>query len=476
MFAASMNKLSFIPVSLLVLISLINVISGPGCANIIPPQGGYRDSIPPLLVKASPADSSKEFKERRITLTFDEFVELQNTRENLVISPIPQTEPVVEAKLRTVVVRLKDSLESNTTYTLNFGNAIKDINEGNVAKNFTYIFSTGNTFDSLTLSGKVLLAENGKVDSTLAVILHSHGEDSAVVNQRPRYLTRLDSAGNFIFRNLPAGTFYLYALKDEAGTHRYFSEKQLFAFTDKPVTLQAVNEPVILYAYSEKAPPGPVLTPQIAIRQRGGGSEKRLKLQMNLSNGELDLLKNVIINFEQPLRTLDTSAIHFSTDSAFIPVTSYQILTDTSRKKLTLQTNWKENTLYHIILEKDFAEDTLGRKLLKTDTISFKTKKLSDYGSVRIRFKNLDLSENPVLLFVQNDNIIKSVPLTSVEINQPIFPPGQYELRILKDRNKNGKWDAGEFFGKHIQPEIVKPVSRQITVKANWDNDFDIAL
>ncbi|HET9826084.1 MAG TPA: hypothetical protein VFP87_12170, partial [Chitinophagaceae bacterium] len=114
------------------------------------------------------------------------------------------------------------------------------------------------------------------------------------------------------------------------------------------------------------------------------------------------------------------------------------------------------------------------RKLLKADTITFKTKRLSEYGSLTIRFRNLDLSANPVLLFVQNDNVVKSLPLTTAKLNIPIILPGDYQLRILNDRNQNGKWDPGQFFGKHIQPEIVKPVSRRVNVKPNWDNDFDI--
>jgi hypothetical protein len=128
-----------------------------------------------------------------------------------------------------------------------------------------------------------------------------------------------------------------------------------------------------------------------------------------------------------------------------------------------------------VIAEKDFAEDTLGRKLLKADTIDFKTKRLSAYGSLTLRFTNLDLSANPVLLFVQNDNVVKSIPLTGPILKVPIFLPGDYQLRILNDRNKNGKWDPGQFFGKHVQPELVKPVTRRINVKADWDNDFDVA-
>jgi Big-like domain-containing protein len=478
----SMGRLLFISFFLILFIGFVSVISGTGCANIMPPQGGYRDTIPPLLLKATPGDSSKNFDANHITLTFDEFINLDNPHENLLISPVPKTEPAVEAKLRTVIVRLKDTLEPNTTYTFNFGNAIKDVNEGNPAKNFTYIFSTGDTFDSLTLSGKVIVAETGKADSTLAVILHKHGDDSAVVNEKPRYATHLDSSGNFTFRNLPHGTFYIYALKNEGGSYRYLSERQLFAFSDSAVVVGAKNEPITLYAFTEKPSTEksgaitPTLTPQVGGRRGASGArDTRLRLQTNLDNGQLDLLSNLIITSDVPLRKLDTSLIHFSRDSSFTPITDYTILRDTTEKKLTFQYNWKENTAYHLIAEKDFAEDTLGRKLLKTDTINFKTKKLSEYGSLRIRFRNLDLASNPVLLLVQNDNVVKSIPLTGPEINVPVFLPGDYQLRILNDRNKNGKWDSGQFFGKHVQPEIVKPVTRRINVKPNWDNEFDVA-
>ena len=451
-----------------------------GCANIIPPDGGFKDSIPPSLLNASPPDSSRNFSEKKITLTFDEYIQLQNTNQELIMSPVPIEEPAIESKLRTLTIRLKDTLQANTTYTLNFGNAIRDINEGNIARNFTYIFSTGHTFDSLTLSGKVILAVNGKVDTTLVVILHQNGDDSAVVNEKPRYLTRLDSSGNFKFRNLPWGTFYIYALQDKGNSHRYQSEKQLFAFADSSVTLQNNNNPVLLYAYAEQSSSAaPVSSrPQLAPRPKpaGNNSEKRLKFQTNVKEGKLDLFDSLTLNFEQPLKVLDTSLIHFSSDSSFAPITNYHLLADTSKKKLTLPYNWKENTQYNLIIEKDFAQDTLGRALLKTDTLKFRTKKITDYGTVRIRFKNFDPSVNPVLLFVQNNVVVKSFSLSAAELNQSIFSPGDYELRVLYDRNKNGQWDPGQFFGKHIQPELVKPIGRKVTIKSNWDNEFDIAL
>ena len=158
------------------------------------------------------------------------------------------------------------------------------------------------------------------------------------------------------------------------------------------------------------------------------------------------------------------------------PSPNYSFEEDSSRKKIILHFNWKENTLYHLILDKDFAEDSLGKKLLKTDTLTFTSRSRQEYGNLSIHFRKLDLSQNPVLQFVQNDEVKKSFPLSSTDFSQSLFIPGDYELRILNDSNKNGKWDPGEFFGKHKQPEIVKPVERRITVKADNDNEFEIAL
>jgi hypothetical protein len=181
------------------------------------------------------------------------------------------------------------------------------------------------------------------------------------------------------------------------------------------------------------------------------------------------------LNFDRPIRNIDTSKLQLSTDSTFIPASAAWEM-DSLKKKLTLKISWKENTIYNLILDKEFAEDTLGRKLLKTDTISFTTKKLTDYGSVKVSFKNIDLSQNPVLQFSQNGQVVKSFPLTTTEVYQQLFNPGEYELTILYDKNKNGHWDPGQFFGERKQPELVRPLNKKITIRANWDNEFEISL
>ena len=296
-----MNPGKLISFFSLALVIFITTTFGPGCANIIPPQGGPKDSIPPKLVKATPGDSAKNFTGSRITFSFDEFVEVQNIQENLLVSPTPKTTPEVNGKLNTVTVKLKDALEPNTTYSLNFGDAIKDFNEGNIMKGFTYIFSTGRYIDSLELRGKVVLAETGKTDSTLVVMLHTSSDDSAVVKEKPRYVAKLDGKGNFVFKNLPPKKFYLYALKDESGTRLYSGDKQLFAFADKPITVQSNTETVTLYAYASKQAALQTTIPSLNIgnRKKGGVEtvEKRLRYQTNLINNQQDLLGDFIMCF-----------------------------------------------------------------------------------------------------------------------------------------------------------------------------------
>jgi hypothetical protein len=138
---------------------------------------------------------------------------------------------------------------------------------------------------------------------------------------------------------------------------------------------------------------------------------------------------------------------------------------------------WTENTAYNIVLDKEFATDTSGRKIPRTDTISFRTKKETDYGLIRIRFLNLDLTRNPVLQFVQNDAVVYShVFGNSPQFTVRLFNPGEYDMRILYDENKNGKWDPGSFFRDRKQPEKVVPIGRKASIKGNMDNDFDINL
>ncbi|MGZ3838654.1 MAG: Ig-like domain-containing protein [Flavisolibacter sp.] len=460
----------FFTISLVAVFMTTALLFGGSCANIIPPQGGPRDTIPPRLLNAEPRDSTLNFREKKITLTFDEYVDLQDVQNNLLFTPLFQNNPRVDVKGKSININFKDTLERNTTYILNFGNAIKDFNEGNVLKNFTYTFSTGPRLDSLELKGKVILAQTGKTDSTLTVILHKNLKDSAVMNQRPLYATKLDANGNFHFHNLPSGTFAIYALGDAGISRRYQTKTQLFAFLDSPVTVGAHDSLLTLYAYRETQPTTP---PASGLPARAPGKgENRLIFTTNLVNNQQDLNNDLVIRFTTPLRRFDSSRFILSTDSSFTPV-SYTVKLDSTKKEISLHTSWKEATRYNLLLDRDFAMDTAGRRLLKTDTLNFMTRGPNDYGSISIRLRNIDLTRNPVLLFIQNEQVVYAASVKSGSFSASRFAPGDYELRILYDTNDNGKWDPGHFFGTKKQPELVHPIGDKITVKPAWDNSYE---
>ncbi|MCW3075149.1 MAG: hypothetical protein JWP69_2218 [Flaviaesturariibacter sp.] len=448
---------------------------GYSCANIVPPLGGPRDSLPPRLVKATPPDSATNFTGRRIELEFDEFLDdLQDISRNLLFTPLFNTNPSIAVKLRTMTINLRDSLEPNTTYTFNFGDAIRDINEGNVLRNFSYTFSTGSALDSLTFSGRVMMAETGKVDTTLIVVLYRNLSDSAVRLENPRYVTKLDGAGNFSFRNLPAGRFAVYALSPSPSGRRYLNPvQQAFGFLDSSITVRSGVAPVSIMAYKD---PAPITAATASTGGRvQGAADKRLRITNNLSNNQQDLLSDLVLNFERPLRGFDSAQVRLSIDSTFKPV-PFSIALDSFRQKATIRTAWQEGKKYNLELGRDFAEDTTGRKLLKSDTLHFTTKKRSDYATVSIKLRNLDATQKPVLQFFQNGALAFSVAVPNGSFSSSLFVPGDYELRVLYDRNGNGKWDPGQFFGTKRQPEIVKPVERRALIKAGVENEFEASL
>lgn len=460
---------------LFLIFSLLSIVTlvGSGCANMIPPGGGPRDSLPPVLVEALPKDSSTNFAGNRIVLNFDEFVDIQNAFENVLVSPNPVSIPIITSRFRTVNIRLKDTLEANTTYSINFGNALRDINEGNVATNFTYVFSTGNKIDTNTISGNVILAETGKLDTTLLVVLHRNIDDSAVVKERPRYVAKQDGKGNFQFRNIASGTFALYALPNDY-SKRYDDTTKPFAFADSVIN-STQNKPVTLYAYQLPKIDTAVVKPKASATNTKTKEDKVLRLQPNFDNGKQSLLKNLELTFNKIIRSFDsTKVMLLGPDSSVIK--NFKVVADTNNTRYKVLYNWIENTQYTLIVQKDAFTDTAGVTLLRNDTLRFSSKRISDYGSVRLRFKNLDLSRNPVLQVVQSDRVIDSIPLSRAEWTQKMMEPAEYDLRILYDSNKNGKWDPGRFFGLHKQPEIVEMLEQKLSVRANTDNDKEIVL
>jgi uncharacterized protein (DUF2141 family) len=444
---------------------------GIGCAQIGSPTGGPRDSIPPVLVSAYPALQSTRFKDNKIVLTFNEYIDLQEIQANVLVSPFPKVNPNITFKLKTVTVKLKDTLKENTTYAINFGNAIRDNNEGNPFKNFTYVFSTGNTIDSLKLSGKVLLAETGKADSTISVVLYRNAHDTMVQTRKPDYLTKLDRDGNFTFTNLSEGHYKVYALKDGDGGKTYNSKIEVFAFNDTEIFVVDSTKPINLFAYAEEKDKKPAGTASTTAK---AAADKKLKYTTSLVSFQQDLLTNLDLTFNRPIKTWDSSKITLTDTTNKIIPNVFSFL-DSTKKIITLKTPWTEETTYRLLIIKEAVTDTLNNLLSKSDTIRFKSKSKSDYGSLLLRFSNLDTAQHIVVQFLKNEEVVKSVVIAASSWSDKLMEPGEYELRILYDSNRNGIWDPGNY-SKKLQPEKAITLDKKLTIKANWDNERDIKL
>jgi hypothetical protein len=402
-----------------------------------------------------------------VVLTFDEYVHVEDLQNNLLVAPTPKINPVINYKLKTVTIKLRDTLQQNTTYSIQLGKSIQDINENNPIPDFTYVFSTGAYIDSLTFSGNVLLAETGKVDTTLFVFLYKDLSDSAVYKQKPNYIARVNNKGDFTFHHLPQGTYHVFALKDESGQKMYNNPTQIFAFADSAIKIPQEANPVQLFAYAEEKPftkPSPTKAP----------TEKKLTFTTSLSSGVQDLLSPLQLTFSGRLKNFDSTKIKL-TDTLFNPVNTATVSIDTTFKIVTIKNNWPEDTHYRLLIEKDFASDTLGNSLVKADTLKFVSNRESAYGSIKINFKNLDKFKNPVLQFVANNEVVQSFPITSTTWSKKLFKPADYELRILEDNNQNGIWDPGNYHLKK-QPEKVYNVPKSLNIRANWENEVDIIL
>lgn len=217
----------------------ISIISVFGCASVQKPQGGPRDRVPPKLLRATPADKTKNFTAKEIVLSFDEFFKLSNQYQEISISPAQEKLPEYRVKQKNLVINLKDSLRKNTTYVINFGKAIGDVNENNILKNFTYVFTTGNEIDSLGISGKVFNSETQEPEKEATVFIFTTKQDSAWFGKKkPSYYTTTDTAGNFKLSNLHADSYQIYALKESASNKIYDNDQELIAILPKVINLK----------------------------------------------------------------------------------------------------------------------------------------------------------------------------------------------------------------------------------------------
>ena len=215
----------FLPFYLLVFLLLVS------CAKMGQPDGGWFDETPPKVIGASPADGAVNVNQKKINIFFDEFIKLDNPSEKVVVSPPQLEQPEIKGAGRRIQISLVDSLKANTTYTIDFSDAISDNNEGNPMGNYTYSFSTGAAIDTMEVSGHVLESENLEPVKGILVGLYADHADSAFRTKPMLRVSRTDSRGRFVIKGVAPGSYRIYALQDQDGDYKFSQKSEKIAFS-----------------------------------------------------------------------------------------------------------------------------------------------------------------------------------------------------------------------------------------------------
>ncbi len=204
------------------------------CAQVVAPGGGKKDIVPPKTVKYIPDSAQTNFNSKSIQITFDEFVQLKDLNNQLLISPPVNTPPEITIKNKTINIAFdkEETLKPNTTYCISFGNAIQDITENNPTENFKYIFSTGSFIDSSTVKGKVENGFNHLTEKGLLVVLYSKYDDSIVYKSLPDNFAKTKEDGTFQINNIKHGKYKLAVIKDGNSNYKYDGEPESIGFVD----------------------------------------------------------------------------------------------------------------------------------------------------------------------------------------------------------------------------------------------------
>lgn len=210
-----------------------------GCAQMVPPSGGPKDVNPPQVIEENtfPKNKSTLFNSKTIVITFDEYIKINNPKDNIIISPALDKSPDFVLKGKKVMVKFNSDLKPNTTYTINFGNAIADITENNPAAGLTYVFSTGEKLDSLSIQGQVTNAFSNAPEKNCWVVLHKNLSDTAIQKSFPDYLTKTDNNGYYRLQNLAAGDYKIFALRDGNSDYKYNMPSEEIAFSNEVISL-----------------------------------------------------------------------------------------------------------------------------------------------------------------------------------------------------------------------------------------------
>ena len=506
-----------------------------GCASSGSLGGGPRDTTPPKLNEAL---SSPNFQlnstQKKFEFLFNEFIEIKDPVKEVLVSPPFLYIPKVVSRGKKMILEIneKEELKEQTTYVVNFGNAIVDLNEANPLKNFRLVFSTGNQIDSLKIEGEVKDKETGKAASDITILVYDDLSDSILIRQKPFYTARTDNNGKFIIENVKSDTFRIFAIKDENRSYTYNQGTEMLGFYDSLVVFQdtqkifyctlEISKPLADYRIFESD------TKSYGVVKQKWNTPVYSKLEIKSADTtttvyhyvERDSVKifyitdkdSMVLDFgfdtlhfrtpdmkskpssllvrESSLSTFISVAdsVHLTTN---LPIGSIDhtkiILKDTSGQNIPFKytkTGDFRISVYPsgqgfaaalLSLKKGAITDIFGNES-DTNTYSYTiipTEKLSE-----LSMNVTELDSNQYYTFVFKDKNDKTIVTyhvsdkTNMTINLAYLKPDEYTLEIIEDSNKNGRWDPVNWW-KKTQAEKIKKIKIE-GLKENWALDKEI--
>ena len=398
------------------------------CASMGNPDGGPYDEEPPKFVRSTPKPFAINSKEKKVTIEFDEFIKLEKAAEKVVVSPPQLEQPEIKASGRKVVVGLVDSLRPNTTYTIDFADAIVDNNEGNPLGNYAFTFSTGTTIDTMEVSGTVLSASDLEPVKNIQVGLHSDLSDSAFMKKPFDRVSRTDSRGHFSIRGIAPGKYRIYALMDGNQNYLFDSKTEMIAFSDSiiiPAMEDAMRQDTIwkdsLTIDTIKSGGYTRFLPDDIILR----AFKEENDRQYLTRSERDKENHFVLTFSARADTLPTlKGLNFDERDAFI-------IEKTDRNDSICY--WiKDSLIYQmdtLEIQMDYlATDTLDRLVPQTDTL-FLANKLTRAEREKLEAKAAEEKEKERKKKEKKGEKIEPEPTKFLTLN--VDAPSAFDL----DRN-----------------------------------------
>ena len=312
-----------------------------GCAKIVTPVGGPKDITPPSVTKEHPANGSTHFKGNSFKVTFNEYVTLNNTVENVLISPPPATQPTYTLSGKTLIVKFQDTLLPDQTYNISFANCIQDFTEGNPLPLYSYAFSTGAAVDSMMVVGKVVDAQTMQPAKNCFVFAYTDDVDSLPMTTHPQFITKTLANGTFQIKNLKAGSYKVFVLDDEDNNLMYSQPTEAVAFS--PVLFEAVPIQKDTSAAADTLPvdsvqvvPADTAKPQPLLRLFTAKVPQKMVKSQNKEKGKYEFVFSEQIG-DVGLQAIDTAAdffTYFGHDTLVLYMK--QELTDTLRLVCTM--------------------------------------------------------------------------------------------------------------------------------------------